>query len=187
LGIPKGSGRERELLPRLAGLRMSSITIPRTSSAYRTNQSRGLPLRRLEDFHTVLDTRRASGKRNPDPVVTRRQYLLDAKFGVILEGDDELLQQVSSALQNPKWGIWFGRKSCIPAAPVFVGSYGSRGEAEKALINDLEIGSCTRVSDAPSFDSGTDSLNDSPVSFAPRQFAPRRILVEPGGSSSRSD
>ena len=40
-----------------------------------------LPILRLEDYHTVLGTRRASGKMNPDAVVTRREYLLDARFG----------------------------------------------------------------------------------------------------------
>ena len=62
----------------------------------------------LEDFHTVLDTRRASGAMNKDAVVTRRQYLLDARFGVILAGRPSLLERVAAALQDPVWGVWFG-------------------------------------------------------------------------------
>jgi CRISPR system Cascade subunit CasD len=187
LGIPKGSADEQAFLAGITNLKMSSITIPRSTLQPWDDKPRKLPLRRLDDFHTVLDTRRASGKANVDPVVTRRQYLLDARFGVILEGDDTLTRQISEAIQNPKWGIWFGRKSCIPAAPVFAGIFESRVEAEKALIGDLAIKSVTRVSDVASFDAGTDSLIDQPVSFGPRKFTSRRILIEPGGSLKESD
>src|ERR1035437_8682659 len=92
LGAAKGSPTEREWLPKLAGLRMTIVTIPRRSVATFTSTRSGeLPLRRLEDFHTVLDTRRASGAPNRDPVVTHRQYLLDALFGILLGGELEVL------------------------------------------------------------------------------------------------
>ncbi len=74
----------------------------------------------------MLDTRRASGAMNKDAVVTRRQYLLDARFGVILQAAALVLERVAAALQDPVWGVWLGRKSCIPAAPVFVGCRISR-------------------------------------------------------------
>ena len=91
MGLAKGSAEEQEDLPNLAKLAMTSIAMPRHA------------VRRMEDFHTVLNTRRASGKMNNDPVVTRRQYLFDARFGVILAGDSMLLQRVSAALQDPVW------------------------------------------------------------------------------------
>ena len=61
MGLAKGSPEEREVLPELAASKMMSIAIPREA------QSGGnpLPLLRLEDYHTVLGTRRASGKPNP--------------------------------------------------------------------------------------------------------------------------
>src|SRR5271165_1763465 len=56
MGLAKGSPPERDALPGLAALKMTSIAIPRS----RVNSTAAeLPVRRLEDFHTVLDTRRA--------------------------------------------------------------------------------------------------------------------------------
>ena len=116
MGLAKGSTEEQEVLPSLASLRMTSIAMPRYDVRRRTI----LKTYRTEDFHTVLKTRRASGKTSNDPVVTHRQYLADARFGVILAGDRALLERVSTALQDPLWGVWLGRKSCIPARPLFV-------------------------------------------------------------------
>jgi len=181
MGIGKGTDAERETLPKLVALQMISIAMP------------GHDLRRLEDFQTVLNTRRASGKLNDDPVVTRRQYLLDACFGVILVGDRPLLEQVTAALQDPVWGVWFGRKNCIPAEPIFRGLFDGEREAQRALIGDRSIEEFTTVTDVERFEDGTDSLSDQPVSFGAatssgpdsRQFAVRRIKVTPATSGNR--
>ncbi|HEV8722170.1 MAG TPA: type I-E CRISPR-associated protein Cas5/CasD [Candidatus Binatia bacterium] len=183
MGIGKGTSQERETLPQLAALTMTSIAIPRMSN----------PVRRTEDFHTVLKTRRASGSMNPDPVVTRRQYLVDACFGIILTGDRILLERVASALQDPVWGVWLGRKSCIPARPLFVAVCNTREEAWQAILRSLggdealPIESFTRVEDVDDFVAGTDSYNDQPISFGRpesssegRAYAVRRVRLEPG-------
>jgi CRISPR system Cascade subunit CasD len=175
LGVGKGTDAEREVLPRLAALKMTSIAMARDYS-------------RLDDFHTVQGTRRASGKPNPDPVVTRRQYLADARFGVIFAGDRALLERIAAALQDPVWGVWFGRKSCIPAGPIYRGLFAAEVEAQRALIGDAPLESFTTVTEASSFAEGTDSITDQPVSFGDgsssgpdkRQFASRRIAVKPG-------
>ncbi|MCS6910939.1 MAG: type I-E CRISPR-associated protein Cas5/CasD [Anaerolineales bacterium] len=182
MGIGKGTDAEREMLPRLAALTMTSISIPRGSN----------PVRRLEDFHTVLNTRRASGKLNDDPVVTRRQYLLDARFGVILVGDRALLEHVAAALQDPVWGVWFGRKNCIPAEPICRGVFTTRFEAERALLGDHPIERFTRVEEVTDFAVGTDSFNDQPVSFGQatsssegRSFSVRRVKLTPASIENR--
>lgn len=188
MGLGKDSPEERETLPKLAALKMISIAIQREQVNRWTGEKSELAVRRLEDFHTVLNTRRASGKMNDDPVVTRRQYLLDARFGVILTGNRLLLQRMATALADPVWGVWFGRKSCIPAEPICRGLFASAAEAEKTLIGDAPLESFTTVTEAESFTEGTDSLNDQPVSFGDstssgpdkRQFAVRRIRVQPG-------
>lgn len=188
MGLAKDSPEERATLPQLAALKMISIGIQRQQVNRWTGEKSELAVRRLEDFHTVLKTRRASGKMNDDPVVTRRQYLLDARFGVILTGNRLLLQRVATALTDPVWGVWFGRKSCIPAEPIYRGMFVSPTEAEKALIGHAPLESFTTVTEAESFSEGTDSLNDQPVSFGDstssgpdkRQFAVRRIRVQPG-------
>ena len=181
MGVGKGSDAERDTLPQLSALKMTSIVMPRYT------------IRRIDDFHTVLNTRRASGKMNDDPVVTRRQYLVDACFGIILNGDRVLLERIASALQNPVWGVWLGRKSCIPARPLFVALCDRQEDAWQAILRALDadvalpIESFTRVEDVDDFAVGTDSYNDQPVSFGQsnsssegRVYTVRRVRLEPG-------
>jgi len=87
MGLAKGSTEEDKTLPELATLKVNTLAIPRDVP----ERGGRLPVLRLEDYHTVLDTRRATGTMNKDAVVTRRQYLLDARFGVILVGERPLL------------------------------------------------------------------------------------------------
>jgi CRISPR system Cascade subunit CasD len=192
MGLAKGSPNEQQALPQLAALTMTSFTIPTRQPSPWTHTPQDLPLLRLEDFHTVLNTRRASGKMNEDPVVTRRHYLLDARFGVIFEGDRTLLEQVAAALRDPAWGVWLGRKSCIPASPILRGLFTTLGDAQRALIGNALPHSFTTVADVTHFEEGTDSLNDTPLSFGDphssgvdqRRFALRRIRVTPASSES---
>jgi len=183
MGLVKGSPEEREWLPRLAALRLTTVSIPRQPSGRETESP---PVRRLEDFHTVLDTRRASGTMNKDPVVTRRQYLLDARFGIILSGDAGVLARVGQAAQDPRWGVWLGRKSCIPSEPLHRGGpFSSETEAWRALIGDASPESLARTVEVARFADGTDSFNDQPISFGDgtssgpdkRQFTVRRVKV----------
>ncbi len=198
MGLAKGPVEERETLPELAALKMTSIAVPRKRANPWKNQMDELPMRRLEDFHTVgggydKETerfnipRKASGGPCDDPTVTRRQYLLDACFGVILAGERAVLERVAAKLEDPVWGIWFGRKSCIPAQPVYRGLFATEAEACRALIGDASLESFTVVREVDNFADGTDSLNDQPISFGDgmssgsdmRRFAPRRIEVRP--------
>lgn len=186
MGLHKGSPEEQELLPQLAALHMTSIAIPRGQ------------IRRLDDFHTIgggydktvqsqFIPRKASGKPCDNPTLSRRQYLLDASFGVILEGPRRLLGRAESKLQDPVWGVWLGRKNCIPAEPIGRGMFNAKAEALRALIGDRSIEDFTSVTEVTDFSAGTDSLNDEPVSFGDgtssgvdaRRFAFRRIALKP--------
>jgi CRISPR system Cascade subunit CasD len=188
LGLPKGSLEQREFLPEMAASKMTTIAIPRELQP----NGRTLPVLRLEDFHTVLGTRRASGKMNPDAVVTRREYLLDARFGVILEASRRLLERTAAALDDPVWGIWLGRKNCVPAEPIGRGLYDTEAQAVHALIGDRSIDEFTIVTEVSGFAEGTDTLSDQPVSFGDdsssgsdkRRFAVRRVALKPGVRSS---
>ena len=189
MGLAKGSPEEAEWLPKLSALKMTSIALPRNH------------VWRLEDFHTTgggydkktqpqFIPRKASGGPCPNPTVSRRQYLLDACFGVILAGDRAVLDQAAAALQDPVWGVWFGRKSCIPAAPVFRGIFSVCTEAERTLIGDAPIDQFTRLEEVANFDAGTDSYNDQPVSFGKsessaegRRYAVRRVNFVVGKTS----
>ncbi len=193
MGLAKGSQQERALLPQLAKMTMTSAAIPRRRGHPWPGGVEDLSVRRLEDYHTVLGTRRASGAMNPDAVVSRRQYLQEACFGVILEGRSDLVGRAAEGLKDPVWGVWLGRKCCIPSQPVFVECCDSFGGAWKAILRachlseDAELVTFSRVEDLKEFTEG-DSVSDLPVSFGDgtssgpdkRQFAVRRIALRPG-------
>ncbi len=176
LGISRGSEEEGEFLATFDRLRMTAIAIPRNRAG------RDLLVRRLEDYHTVQNTRRASGEINTDCVLTRRQYMSDAAFGVILEGEASVLGDIAAALADPKWGVWLGRKSCIPSAPVLAGLKSSRGDALALLVGDKLLESFTRQEEASEFAQGRDSLPDRAISFGleRRSFFPRRVVTIQG-------
>jgi CRISPR system Cascade subunit CasD len=161
LGLSRGCEEERQFLETFGSIRMMAIAIPRSN-----DKQKDLPVRRLQDYHTVQNTRRASGTINNDCVLTHRMYLTDSAFGVILEGNTEILSRIAEALADPKWGIWLGRKTCIPSAPVLAGLRDERIEALSLLIGDNPLELYTRQEDVESFADGRDSLPDVPISFA---------------------
>ncbi len=173
LGYSRGSEDEKGFLSAFSSLQMITIAIPRKG---RSNE---LPVGRLQDYHTVQNTRRASGAINDDCVLTHRQYLTDAAFGTLLEGDATLLSRIAAALAEPKWGIWLGRKTCIPTAPILAGLEDNRDDALRLLIGEKPLESFTRIEEAEDFAEGRDSLPDIAVSFdlERRLYSPRRVRI----------
>ena len=126
LGIDKSDPDEAGQLAPLAALRFSVLRWPKPC-----------PALRLADFHTVgggwhdqwqadktnlrakLQIPRKAGGGSPfGTVITRRTYLSDARFVPLFQGARELLDRCSAALEDPVWGVWFGRKACLPASPL---------------------------------------------------------------------
>jgi CRISPR system Cascade subunit CasD len=212
MGRAKGSGEEGESLRELNDLHMTVIVLPRPKPGIRRPRvgaaAHWLEPRRLEDYHTVAFTREANaplkrigeleakclnpispGDRASEIKPTHRQYLLDARFGVLLRGKGQVLKSVAATLQNPCWGVWLGRKNCIPAKPLFVGGPFEHAEEawqalrqKAALPADFLQEQFTQVVEAAD---GTDSFDDHPVSFGngkssgpeSRQFVPRRVKI----------
>lgn len=185
LGAPKRSGAETEALEAVRASEMLAVAIPRVH-----------PVRRLTDYHTVLDTRRAEGGNNEDAVQSRREYLLDARFGIVLKLSAEWAYRFASALESPVWGIWLGRKCCVPAAPVCGGVWETEEDAVRRLTGGKPLASLTRVRDVGAFEDADDTLRDQPFSFGSpessgshlRQYGIRRIrreVPETGGSDER--
>lgn len=176
-------GIERDDEPgiaRLAALNMKVYTLKNTG-------------RRLLDWHTVgggydPKTERQfmvpkAGGNSPDTVLTDREYLLDCKFGVVLSGDAEGVGQCAAALENPKWGVWLGRKCCLPAARILEGVFDSAADAETRLReiaaeNEWKTEAWRVVREAENFEDGTDSFMDVPLNFATRHYQTRRIAEE---------
>ena len=114
--------------------------------------------------------------------ITHRTYLNDASFAALLTGDSATLQELADALQDPVWGLWLGRKACIPSAPVFHSLHDTEAAALTAIIGDKPLTAFTRQREAASFADGTDTFQDSPITFAdPRRFAPRRVKLRRDG------
>ncbi len=63
------------------------------------------------------------GNFEPSTILSPRSYLEDAAFLVGLEAkteqDNTWLEQAATAIQNPKWTLFLGRKACIPSRPIF--------------------------------------------------------------------
>ncbi len=139
----------------------------------------------LVDFHTVgggfdghAQPQRVVPKADGsggDTVVTRREYLQGARFGVLLSAEKALADQLSAALSDPEWGIWLGRKSCIPASPVPQGVFASGEEALLHLDRLAGRKPTRQVVEVERFGEGSDTLLDRPVDFATREFRPRRV------------
>lgn len=206
LGAPRGSEREHEFLTAFRTVRMTAIAIPKSVV------KKELSVRRLQDYHTVgggydpndlgerghitvsaEDGKPRAKKGQSLAVLTHRQYLTDAAFGILLEGDAVLLGKIASALADPKWGIWLGRKTCIPSAPILPGLRGNWGnpqgllqksqkDAQRLLIGEKPLESFTRQEEVENFTEGRDSLPDTAVSFATerRIFSPRRVRTLQG-------
>jgi len=181
LGYSRGSEQEQEFLASFLNVRMTVISIPRYVE--KKDKPYTLAVRRLQDYQTVQNTMRASGTVNKDCVLTHRQYLADASFGVLLEGKSSLLEQIANALIDPVWGIWLGRKACIPTAPVFAGLESEREAALKLLIGDNPLQSFTRQEEVKDFSAGKDSLPDVAISFesGKREFSVRRVKTLQAG------
>ena len=139
LGLGRGSTEETDFLREMTGVRMLAVAVPRRMGGT------ALPVRRLEDYHTVQDTAKADGGLK-DCHITRRQYLLDAAFRVFLSGSRALLEKAGAALQDPVWGLWLGRKSCIPTAPVFAGIFADEQAAIAACVPE-GLDGCLRSRD----------------------------------------
>ena len=164
---------------------------------------------RMTDYHTVgarydkcdpwqkrmIPTTAEDGSPKKNPTVTHRDYLSDSVFGAVLSGDDALVAEMAAALANPVWGVWLGRKSCIPTEPVFAGVFES-AEAARAALADRWRRSAERAgktigeSTTAAFpviealpDEADETVLDVPVSFAKREFHARGIRRDQGGES----
>ena len=133
---------------------------------------------RLTDYHTVGGgyapsrdqrdrlkvCRKASGGTGAT-VQTYREYLEDTRCGAVVSGEAGLIRELARHVENPVWGIWLGRKACVPAAL----SQAAGGGSPIRVVRTAET-----------FEEGTDTLMDRPRCFDTnaRQFAPRRICVD---------
>lgn len=180
IGIDKYASDEAERLKPLASFNFSVFR------ALRIGQAR--PVERLSDFHTVGGgydrkdprekmhvCRTADRKVSANAVITHRTYLNDVRFIAVLEGDPQLLSKCADALQNPRWGVWFGRKACLPASPLCPTLADSQEQALKALAEKAFVTLGDGQIQPTSLQTEAWFLPDTPVSYGTREFNSRPV------------
>lgn len=108
LGCAMGEERGSQVLLELA----KSITV-----AVRADR----PGVKFVDFQTVQGNplRTADGgKRSNNTFLSPHAYLQDASFTVFIDTKAEWQQRIVSALENPRWCMYLGRKNCVPSRPI---------------------------------------------------------------------
>ena len=123
----------------------------------------------LRDYHTAGGGtfRGAPNKLRGDKktALTERYYLEDASFLVALQGEAELIDQIASAFDKPKWPLFLGRRSCVPSKRIFA------GVVESDVVSALDNATPRppgRLRIVVESDSSAGSpRNDVPISFRP--------------------
>ncbi|WP_086820195.1 type I-E CRISPR-associated protein Cas5/CasD [Allokutzneria sp. NRRL B-24872] len=134
---------------------------------------------RLEDFHTIGGAGEtiltAQGKQRTTPAITRRHYLADAAFLVLITGPRNDITTLSEQVRSPRWAPYLGRRGCPPSLPIHLGV---STRAPDSLLSttplyrtppreDATI-TVTVVSDS-NLAGSSGRLRDVPVSFDPHQ------------------
>lgn len=184
LGVDKHSPEETEKLRPIVALTFDVYLLERPDCRFAG--------RRMMDYHTVGGgwhnqwqinkknsiavmsiPRRATG--SPfGTVITWRTYLNDAKFIAVLRGNLSTLRECAQALRNPRWGIWLGRKCCIPSSPLCP-VIDATPEAAIAYLLEKIRGMAIKDARLESNGDGAWFPLDQPISFGKRQFRSRPV------------
>lgn len=165
-------GRDRaEPVDDLAALRMG-VRVDRE----------GVPMRDYQTATGVL----IAGSAKPDlerTVVSPRFYLSDACFLVGLQGGDPaLLQTLHQALRSPVWPLALGRKSFVPASPVWLPDGLVSQQLKLAMQSYPSL--CASPKDGrlrlllESDGEGAIRLDQPLAPFAQRRFGPRSVKTD---------
>ncbi len=187
MGFDKHSPNESEKLKPLAALGISTWQVVKDSG----------DMVRLSDFHTIgggwiddwkenkgnlrakLQVPNKAGDGSPfGTVITHRTYLTDTRFIVALQGDYSVLEACAQALENPTWGVWFGRKCCLPASPLAPTLSDSVPDAVQSLLTRLGMGEQTvsrMAGQEETMKEGSWFQSDQPLSFGKREFQSRPV------------
>ena len=137
--------------------------------------------KRMKDFHTTLNVPKADPKARPGTVISNRYFLSDACFLIGLEGDGEILEPILSALNDPNWIVFLGRKSFPPSQPILLSGIMEGKDLKRVLMEYEWLG---REEDDPpkklrtvieTFEDTGDVRMDVPISFVERTFGPRLV------------
>lgn len=184
-----GKPREEKLRPdlpsleELANLKMG-VRVDREGKVERDfHTAGGAHLKRDSDYGVIS----ADGK-NKKTIISDRFYLADACFLVALKGDLSLLTQIDTHVRNPVWQLYLGRKSFVPAAPVWLpnGLKSDTNDSKSLLIkypclcHESPPDGRLRMEIELDYGAGEKVKHDQPISFenGNRQFTLRHVTTE---------
>lgn len=135
------------------------------------------------DYQIAQHVLASDGKEQKESVTSTRYYLADAIFLVGLESKSlELLQQLQFALQHPAWMLFLGRKAFAAATPIWLKGGILEGEGLETALRHFPLLSHWPEGKKPQEvrlvvedPLGEQYRNDVPISFARREYTPRRV------------
>lgn len=112
------------LLACTMGLEREDPQISALSEAIQIAVRADRPGRRSVDYQTVTGNplRNAEGKKRTtgNTIISRRTYLEDASFLVVIETTQAWATRIADALKAPVWCPYLGRKNCVPSCPILL-------------------------------------------------------------------
>lgn len=133
---------------------------------------------KLPDFHTVLAARKVDGKPNPNPVVSRREYLFGAEFTVAVGAApqaDISLDAIAKAVRRPRYTPVLGRRSCALTRPLFEGW--QEASDLKGALDQVPGRGLLYVESTTWGEARPIPVRDVPMRGEHRRFATRRVYL----------
>lgn len=180
------SGPQRELLAEMAEAPFSVYTFRDDKSEpgkLRDFHMVGNGFRENDKWQSLMIPRKSDGTKavGGGAKLTYRYYLQDKTFAVLIGFPDHLAGKFASALQNPVFDLYLGRKCCAPAAMIFQGKFDSESDAVRKIRDLAEQDHLTpalRVLEVDSQQPDAILINDVPVAFGPHKVYRDRWIVE---------
>ena len=134
---------------------------------------------KLPDFHTVLAARKVDGSANKNAVMSRREYLFDAAFTVVIGAKPAppvTLEAIAEALRCPCYTPVLGRRSCPITRPLLEGAPIEVSDAKAALASALPVGGLI-YAEGDLESKQPLRIRDVPMRGRNRQFGTRQVYV----------
>jgi len=133
-----------------------------------------------KDYHIAQDIFQAGGGTKKSET-SNRYYLADAVFLVGLEGDSRLLREIHSALRQPRWCLYLGRRAFPPSKPVWLKDGLRSGESLLEALGGyprLVHTDARRLRIMVDDPQGSITRGDAPLSFSERMFISRPVRMD---------
>lgn len=173
--------RDRAALAQLAQSVEFTVRVDRQVSRPGVDQPRLKPAIKLPDFHTVLAARKVDGSANPNPIISRREYLYDAVFTVAVgeqPGAVYPLERLAPAVRVPVYTPVLGRRSCPLARPLLDPAGLCEATDAKTALRDIPPGEGLIYAEGEALVNRKPlAMRDVPLHGRIRQFGVRQVYV----------